>query len=177
MKISIDELRSRLQQRIPIQFKEDLPDLDAVKPVVGELYLVAGSTGIRITGRVTTLLKLHCHRCLRVYFHSLTLDIDERLVWQTDAQPPRERELLKRDFVEPIPEDGILDISDIVYQAVTLATPTHSLCGPECPGPPVSDKSYHHGSLGGAKDEGDRIDPRWENLKTLFPKEETEGKS
>ena len=160
-----------------ITFKENLPDLDAVKPVVGELHVVAGSSGLRLTGLVKTLLKLHCHRCLRPYFQSLSLDIDEWFVYQADTGAPRDRELRKRDFVEPIPPDGMLDISDIVYQAVTLAVPSYCLCGEECPGPPLSDKLDQQGSLGLAKEDGSRTDPRWENLKTLFPKEETEEKS
>ncbi len=177
MKISIDELRSQPQGRMVLPFQETLPDLEAVKPIVGELHLVAGSTGVRITGFVQTLLKLQCDRCLRPYFQSLNVDIDERLVYETETEHPRDRELQKRDFVEPIPEDGLLDIADIVYQAVTLATPTHCLCGPECPGPPVPDKTGEQASLGLAKEGASRIDPRWENLKTLFPKQETDEKS
>ncbi len=162
-----------------------LSGLDAVKPVVGELVISASATGMRLSGRVQTLLKLQCDRCLKHYFQSLSVEIDERFVIQDlgdqfQKQAPRDRELSYKDFVEPLPEDGKLDISDVVYQAVTLAKPTACLCGDQCPGPPVPDTDAKSGSLEQDKVTGGgaaQIDPRWKNLKSLFPKEETETKS
>lgn len=177
MKISVEELRARPSQRLTISYKEELKGIDAVKPVIGDLSLSLDSTGVRIHGRLQTLLKLHCHRCLRAYFQGLNIDIDERLVFDLNEEQPRERELLKRDFVEPIPKSGVLDISDIVYQAVTLATPSHFLCGSECPGPPTAEGTGSQQALAEPKEQESRIDPRWKNLKTLFPKQETDGKS
>lgn len=176
MKVSIDDLEGQPQQRLLYSFKESLEGLDAVKPVVGDLTLSLGPWGVRVSGRVQTLLKLTCDRCLRPYFQSLNVEIDERLVYKSkDAQVPRERELSRDDFVEPIPEDGVLDISDIVYQAVTLAAPTYCLCGAECPGPPTAEESGK--SLGQDKPERPAEDPRWKNLKTLFPSEGSGEKS
>ena len=177
VKVSIEELKSSPQQRKGFSFNETLAGLDAVKPVLGELIISLDAVGVRLSGRLQTLLKLSCHRCLKAYFQSLSVEIDERFVYRSDEEVPRERELLRDDFVEPIPVDGILDISDVVYQAVTLATPTFCLCGPECPGPPLNEAADRGGPLASGQ-EGERpMDPRWKNLKTLFPKEETGGKS
>jgi len=177
MKISIDELRSAPQQRMSVSFKQDVKGLDTVKPVIGDLQLLADSSGARVAGQVQTLLKLNCDRCLRPYFQQLSVPIDERFIENIDTEGvPRDRELLRGDFVEPLPRNGMLDISDIVNQAVTLATPTFCLCGDECPGPPVTNRAGDEGSTEGG---GSRtaVDPRWKNLKTLFPKDETEENS
>ena len=133
MKVSLEELSTLPQPKLSISFKEVLSGLDAVKPVVGELVISASATGMRLSGRVQTLLKLQCDRCLKHYFQSLSVEIDERFVIQDlgdqfQKQAPRDRELSYKDFVEPLPEDGKLDISDVVYQAVTLAKPTACLC-------------------------------------------------
>lgn len=176
VKISIDELRSQPQQRMLIGFREALAGLEAVKPVVGDIVVSLGSWGVHISGRVTTLLKLTCHRCLRAYFQTLYVDIDERLVHDVDDKVTR-RELTRDDFVEPIPVNGILDISDLVYQAVTLAAPTCCLCGADCPGPPVAEWAGNGSPLVRDNLEGGRVDPRWKNLKTLFPKEDSGEKS
>ncbi len=157
-----------------IGFKETLTGLDAVKPVIGDVRLTLGHWGVSISGRVQTLLKLTCDRCLRAYFLSLNVDIDEKLVHDFDkGSHRRDRELLKKDFVEVIPADGVLDISDIVYQAVTLAAPTYCLCGSDCPGPSGSQRDSDGLSLAGDKKEAEKADPRWKNLKTLFPKEDS----
>jgi uncharacterized protein len=182
LKISLDELRALPQQRLDIDFKESLEGTQAVKPAVGDLLVTAKSTGMRLTGKVQTLLKLQCDRCLRPYFQSLSVDIDERFVieglneYEFVKSNTKERELAKSsDFFETLPPDNMLDITDVVYQAVTLATPTACLCGDQCPGPPMPTKSGKKASLNQGKEsrKGDQeIDPRWKNLKSLFGNED-----
>jgi len=183
VKVSLDQLQSLPHGRLDLEFNETLDETEAVKPVVGELTVSSSSTGMRLTGNVQTLLKLNCDRCLKPYFYIMRVDIDERFViadlvdWDSSPQ----KELRKGDdFVEALPRDNMLDISDVVYQAVTLATPTRSLCGEQCPGPPTPTSSSKKASLGrnkeGRKGENS-IDPRWKNLKSLFPNEDAETKS
>lgn len=171
------------QSRLDLKYHENLEDTPAVKPVVGDLTVSAGSTGMRLVGRLQTLMRLSCDRCLRTYFQSISFDIDERFVIaelavsrQNDKNQPRDRELTRlEDFAETLPPDNVLDITDVVYQAVTLATPSRCSCGDQCPGPPTPSATGKKASLGKAKD-GRRkdsvIDPRWQNLKSLLPKDD-----
>ncbi|MDR3614418.1 MAG: DUF177 domain-containing protein [Candidatus Obscuribacterales bacterium] len=187
MKITVDEIRAMPAHRLNLEFKETLGDTACVKPVVGEVSISLGAIGVTLTGRVVSLLKLHCDRCLRPYFQSLTVELDERLVSKEYFEgESREKELQRDDFVELMPDDGVLDINDIVYQAVTLATPSYCFCGTECPGPPkVHESGNSHGN--GATDDGGKptgptgnkkpIDPRWQNLKTLFPNQDSQENS
>lgn len=197
MKVSIDELKTLPQHRVDLEFNEKLEGVEAVKPVVGELSLQYSASGIRLVGRVKTLLKLQCDRCLRPYFQALTIDIEEAFVsddYGVDDREVKERELQKSDFVEMLPPDGVLDISDVVYQAVTLATPAFKDCGSECPGPPATEeRSEDAAAVGNAGSAGKKdrtargaktkapadlkIDPRWKNLKTLFPNEDSQQNS
>jgi uncharacterized metal-binding protein YceD (DUF177 family) len=181
MRISVDELKELPQRRLGIQFKEELPVEGAVKPVVGELSLGFSAPGVRLSGNVKTLLKLNCQTCLRPFFHALSVDLDELFVPARSEREdfemgaPREKELLRDDFYEELSEDGFVDISDVVYQAVTLACPVFSRCGDECPGPPKAGSSGSDGVSGSGSETASAdkpIDPRWKNLKTLFPKQE-----
>jgi uncharacterized protein len=183
LKISLEDLRGLPQQRLRIDFNESLPELQTVKPVVGDLSMAASISGVRVVGRLHTLLKLTCHTCLKPFFKALSFELDERFVYEDylNEGGPRElkeKELQTGDFVEWIRYEGFLDISDIVYQAVTLATPIYCSCGNECPGPPSYDKqnsekqqTKSHSSADQERTES--IDPRWKNLKTLFPSEES----
>jgi uncharacterized protein len=182
LKISLEDLRGLPQQRLKIDFKETLPGLQTVKPVVGDLSMVAGISGVRLTGRLRTLLKLTCHTCLKPFFEALNFELDEQFVYEDylneDPRELKEKELQTDDFVESIRYEGFLDISDIVYQAVTLATPIYCSCGSDCPGPPSygkQDKEDHEAKSGSSTRNkgGESIDPRWKNLKTLFPTEES----
>ncbi len=187
MKVSVDELRSLPGQRQSFEFKEMLPGLPTNKPVVGNLSVASNASGLKVWGDVKTLLKLECDRCLQPYFLSLTVDIDEKFV-PSDLVGAAgvQKELQRDDFVEAIPDSGIVDISDVVYQAVTLATPSYCRCGPECPGPAAASEADSLTASGskakpspGKKSGGDdpgleNIDPRWKNLKTLFPKNDSQ---
>lgn len=181
LKVAIDDLSALPQQRVSVNFKEEIPLEEVVKPVLGELTVMLGAAGVRVRGTVTTLLKLTCHSCLRPYFQSLTVAIDERFAPEARIQGevPRDRELLKEDFVEPLPEDGMLDITDVVYQAVTLATPVFCRCGPDCPGPPKPETGTGVDLVesGSAALPQKPIDPRWKNLKSLFPKDDSQPNS
>lgn len=183
MKVSLEQLRALPQPRLEIEFHETLEGTEAVKPVVGDLTVSASSTGMKLSGRVQTLLKLNCDRCLRPYFQPIAVDLDERFVIAglIDPDPSPQKELIRaEDFAETLPGDNTLDITDVVYQAVTLATPTACLCGDQCPGPQMPAKTAKKASLSRDKDarKGEKpIDPRWKNLKTLFPNEDRETKS
>jgi uncharacterized metal-binding protein YceD (DUF177 family) len=182
LKISLEDLRGLPQQRLKIDFKESLPELQAVKPVIGDLSMAASISGVRLNGRLRTILKLTCHTCLKPFFKALDFELDERFVYEDylndDPRDVKEKELQTYDFVESIRYEAILDISDIVYQAVTLATPIYCSCGEECTGPPSYDKQNSESQEPKARSSAvsertDSIDPRWKNLKTLFPSEES----
>jgi uncharacterized metal-binding protein YceD (DUF177 family) len=183
VKVSLDDLRTLPQQRLRLDFKESLPQSCAIKPVSGELSIFAGASGARLEGRIHTLLKLVCHSCLNPFFQALSLDLDERFIYEDYLSEPekdlRERELLKGDFVEAVPYSGAIDVSDVVYQAVTLATPTYCSCGPDCPGPPKAKGDFaqalHSSDLDLPVTSADAklVDPRWKNLKTLFSKDDS----
>jgi len=194
MKVSVDDLKVLPQRRLDLDFNEKLEGLEAVKPVVGEIVLQYSASGVRLNGRVKTLLKLQCDRCLRPYFQALAVNLEEGFVsehYSNSIVDNSDRELRQSDFVEPIPANGVLDISDVVYQAVTLATPAFKDCGSECPGPPGAAEPSEEGAAvesggkgvksgGGSKNAAqaeDKIDPRWKNLKTLFPKEDSQQNS
>jgi len=182
LKLSLEELRGLPQQRLKIDFHESLAGLETVKPVVGDLSIIAGASGVHLSGRVQTLLKLTCHTCLKPYFQALKLELDERFVYEhylsETNRDIKEKELLTRDFVESIPYAGSIDISETVYQAVTLATPTYCSCGSECAGLPLYNiEKPPDNAVKAQSRAGDQpaatIDPRWKNLKTLFPSKES----
>jgi uncharacterized metal-binding protein YceD (DUF177 family) len=192
MKISIDEIKSLTGQRLAFGFRETLAGTAAIKPVMGEMAVNANVSGVKLTGRLQTLLKLQCDRCLRPFFQSVVLEIDESFVYPHLVEgevKDRElqRELQRGDWAESLPANGILDIDDIVYQAVTLATPTYCFCGEDCPGPPHAQQLGEESAAGGSSSSGRKsvesaessrpIDPRWENLKTLFPKQDSSENS
>ncbi len=68
MKINVDDLQALPSHRLALEFNEELEVSQAVKPVVGELVLTFGATGMRMVGNVKTLLKLTCQGLSQTLF-------------------------------------------------------------------------------------------------------------
>lgn len=80
-----------------------------------------------------------------------------------------------------MPYYGEIDVSDVVFQAVSLAIPAYCSCGGECPGPPVYNATNDAGNKNvqtpaALEFDDEKIDPRWHNLKTILPKDNKNGK-
>ncbi len=156
MKISIDKLRN--ENPLNIFFKEEINGINAIKPVTGNLTLTLNSTGVRIKGIISTILKLTCVRCLNTYFFPIKVTINENLIFNLVTDNAKDRELLKNDFVENIPVDNQIDLSDIIYQSVILTSPTQNICTSDCQG------------ITSGSNSKDSFDPRLAKLKNLIPK-------
>ncbi len=181
LKVSLEDLRALPQKRLQISFNEPSSSIEVVKPLLGDLVVVGNTSGAQVVGKINTLLKLVCHSCLRQFFQPLSLQLDETFVYEDylneGAKESRDRELLKDDFVESVSYSGFIDVSDLIYQAVTLAIPSFCSCGSDCPGLSVTrainnDKARGKPSKTGRGENIKQLDPRWQNLKKLLPKEE-----
>ncbi len=181
MKISLRDLRARPGQKVTLPYNELFDDPQMVKPVLGDIFLAATTALVRLQGNIQTIVKLQCHTCLNYFFKSLSLELNEEFVYEdylnANALKVKDRELQKEDFFETVPYDGEIDVSDIVFQAITIAIPVYCSCGDKCPGFPV----YNTGTgetikkpsaaAGDMPNEPEWVDPRWHNLKTILPKD------
>ncbi len=184
MKISLRELRAGSGQKLSLQFNELLSDPQMVKPIVGDIFLSTSSATIKLQGHIETIVKLQCHSCLNYFFKPLQLELNEEFVYEDylngKALNPRDRELQREDFFESVPYDGEIDVSNVVFQSVTLAIPTYCSCGAECSGPPIYNVKAGENikNVQNSDSSADRgwTDPRWHNLKTILPKDNLDEK-
>jgi len=157
-----------------------------IKPVLGDIFLSTSTAAVRLQGHIVTIVKLQCHSCLNYFFQSLALELNEEFVYEdylnVKALSTKDRELQREDFFETVSYDGEIDVSDVVFQAVTLAIPAYCSCGTQCPGPPIynvkaSDNIKNvRTSAGNDPTEDEWTDPRWHNLKTILPKDNKDKK-
>jgi len=175
LKICLKDLRSRPGQRLHVNLCEPIEEQNLETPVEGEVFLAANSASVRLSGKINTIVRLCCHHCLISFLHPLEIDLDEEFVYEdylNDKDPKeKDKELQPEDFYETVPYAGTIDILDVVYQAIVLAIPNNCICGPGCVGPPIYNKSSTAKSQRTRTGDGETpssIDPRWNNLKTIF---------
>jgi uncharacterized metal-binding protein YceD (DUF177 family) len=181
LKISLSELRCQPAHKLNLQFNELLAEVPMATPAVGDLVLSASTALVRLQGTIETVVKLQCHTCLNYFSRFLSLELNEEFVYEdylnANALKVKDRELQKEDFFETVPYHGEIDVSDIVFQAITIAIPVYCSCGDQCPGFPVYNKEAGEtikklpSTLDDEPNEPEWVDPRWHNLKTILPKD------
>ncbi|ACQ79863.1 protein of unknown function DUF177 [Beutenbergia cavernae DSM 12333] len=133
-----------------------------------ELRLESVMDGILVTGSADVALAGECVRCLTAVTDELTVPFQE-LVYYSDVRDARRRQDddAEGEQVERYVLTGeLLDLEQMVRDAVVLALPFQPLCRPDCPGLcPVCGIRLAEAGPDHAHDE---TDPRWAALVGLL---------
>ena len=102
-------------------------------------------------------LVFECHRCLKNVNISLENTVERVLVTSNESDENEEFILI---------EDGVLELSSVVEEDITLNLPLQILCNEDCAGLcPQCGKDLNNGMC---ECDETKIDPRLEALKNLF---------
>lgn len=143
MRVRIDEIpesgrtlrfhwdEDRLLQFVP---PNDPFSLKLLRPVNVVLNLNRRPDHIRITGKLTGLLEVNCHRCLRPFQLPLDESVDIFLV-ANDRMPSEEQKELEPDELLYEFFDGeVIEVDRLVAEQIFLALPVKVLCSEDCKG-------------------------------------------
>jgi uncharacterized protein len=164
------------------EFKEDIrhldPDLDVRRPLEGTITLMRTSQGILVSGRLETVLRTECRRCLEPANARVLLEIEEEFhptVAINEAPVDRVPEEEYDDDALLIDEHHMLDLREVIRQGLWLAAPMEALCRPDCAG--LCPQCGGNRNRGECQCEEQVLDPRWAVLQTLLDQTETEERS
>ena len=100
----------------------------------GKLFFQRTPSGIEVTGRIRTVLSLHCARCLKKFILPIEWEFGDCFVHMRDIPSDEDKELLQDDMnVSLLPEEGI-EAKDIVEEQIWLNIPMKPLCHDGCKG-------------------------------------------
>jgi uncharacterized protein len=147
------------------------PELDPVRPLVGSIVLMRTSQGILATGKLYTTLSAECRRCLDPCEIDVELDLEEEFhpVIRIEGAPVDDVPEDESDEALLIDAHQILDLSEVIRQALWLASPQEALCRPDCAG--LCPRCGGNRNLGECKCGPETIDPRWAALQALLSDE------
>lgn len=155
------------------EVSEDIRHLDAelepIQPLVGLVSLMRTSQGILLTGRLQTVLRVACRRCLEPCTMEAELELEEEYhpVVRIAEAPLDDAPEEDRDEALVIDEHHILDMSEVVRQGLWLAGPTEALCRSDCAG--LCPDCGGNRNIGECRCDQRAIDPRWTALQALLP--------
>lgn len=162
------------------------PDLTLLGPLVGDVQLMRTHSGVLVTAHLSTAVQVACNRCLAPIALPIRVSVEESYRPLTEVHTGRyiPREAYEGSAVELddaallIDEHHILDISEVVRQALWLAHPMYPSCnwpGPdECPNLIAYRQELATAAVVLVDGEGPainagEIDPRWSALLALRP--------
>jgi uncharacterized protein len=157
------------------ELDEDIGNLDeALEPVqslAGSVVLMRTSQGVLVTGKLRTMLKATCRRCLELCDMEVELDIEEEFYPSLPISGFQIDRIEDEDYDDAllIDEHHILDLREVIRQALWLAAPEDALCRIDCAG--LCPRCGGNRNLGECQCAQPEIDPRWATLQALLPDE------
>lgn len=158
------------------------PELMPLGPLVGDVELLRIHSGILVKANLSTALRVGCNRCLEPIASTVRFSIEESFRPLTEVRTgryiaPDEFEGEEEDLEDEaliINEQHILDISEVVRQAIWLALPMYPTCNwtgaGECPNLTAYRQEAGITAETGeemALSDEEAIDPRWAALLEL----------
>ncbi len=111
------------------------PEVEAVGPVSGWLHLIRDHAGVLVTGSLAAQVRVACSRCLEPVILQLDVELEEsfRPTVAIPGGPPAVRED-EWEAATLIDERNVLDVGEVLRQAMLLAVPLQVLCRTDCAG-------------------------------------------
>ncbi len=124
-------------------------------------------SALLVTAGLHTTLELECCRCLEPFATTIELQIEEEFRPSVDIQTGAVLPVTDRDEdATTIDAHHLLDLAEIVRQAIFLALPMHPLCKQDCAG--LCSQCGQNLNWGQCDCATEAIDPRLEVLRRLL---------
>ncbi|MGB0387638.1 MAG: YceD family protein [Ardenticatenaceae bacterium] len=150
---------------------DDLDDLDPElviqTPIKGQLKFTKIPKGILVNGDFKTMLEFSCDRCLEPLDQTISIELEEEFRPAVDlltgASLPQSED---DEEATQIDAKNIIDLSEVIRQALLLGFPSRRLCRSDCKGLCVEcGQNLNQGECNCATES---LDPRWSALRSLL---------
>lgn len=143
------------------------PELVALRPLTGTVTMLRTRKGILVGGKLQTTLLGTCRRCLEPTEVQAEVNLEEEFysvarIGEVPVETVPEEE---QDDALLINDRHILDLREVVRQALWLSGSMDTLCRPDCAG--LCPHCGGNRNLGECTCEETVIDPRWAALRAL----------
>jgi uncharacterized protein len=142
-------------------------ELEIKSPLTGRLKMIRSSDSILVTASLQTVVELECCRCLEPCTTPLNLEIEEEFYPSVDVHTGAQLPVTQaEEEATIIDEQHVLDLTEVIRQAIFLGLPMHPLCAQNCAG--LCAQCGQNLKEGACQCAADEVDPRLEVLKELL---------
>lgn len=135
-------------------------------PLIGRIVMLRTSEGVLVEGNLDGAVVVECSRCLRPVTVPVTVALEEEFKPTVDVLRGAYLHVDEEDAALLIDEHHILDLGEVLRQALLLETPMQVLCRPDCAGFCQScGQDLNEGSCDCTPADAD---PRWDQLSALL---------
>lgn len=132
----------------------------------GSVSLLRTPRGILVQGTVRVVFAEECGRCLMGYSQELEAEIEEEFLPVIDVVSGSPLAVPKGEEALLINEHHLLDLAEVLRQAIVTARPLQPLCREQCAG--LCPECGQDRNVARCRCEGKNGDPRWARLKELL---------
>lgn len=112
----------------------DEVDVSQTAPLAGRVSMLRTNLGILVEGVLAGSVTVSCTRCLKPVALDVTVELEEEFKPTIDVVRGAYVPVDEEDTALLIDEHHVLDISEVLRQAVLLEVPIQVLCRPDCAG-------------------------------------------
>jgi uncharacterized protein len=109
-------------------------DFDFESPLQSEVKIKKAGQSVLITGKVQTILRLQCVRCLKEFFYPLSSIFELTLHPLKEAPSEEEVELGSEEMESSFFEGGEIHLSEVACEQIFLEIPYQPICQEDCKG-------------------------------------------
>ena len=158
MKVKISEIENLDNKTLNLNFSEIIEEFNSAVPVKAELNIQILGSIIKISGKINAFLNLVCDKCLKDFTKEFNIQVEEIYNrYCLNDSNSQEFEIKSDCFSEDLNGSDEIDITDFVYQSITLDIPNKLVCDINCNGDENINKFIKQ----------DIIDPRLEIFKNI----------
>ena len=158
MKVKISEIENLDNKTLNLNFSEIIEEFNSAVPVKAELNIQILGSIIKISGKINAFLNLVCDKCLKDFTKEFNIQVEEIYNrYCLNDSNSQEFEIKSDCFSEDLNGSDEIDITDFVYQSITLDIPNKLVCDINCNGEENINKYIKQ----------DIIDPRLEVFKNI----------
>jgi len=136
--------------------------------VQGKVNLLRTHRGVLVRGALHTEVQLTCSRCLSLFNHPVTLNIEEEYIPTVDVISGALLSSPEEPGSFPIDAHQVIDLTEAMRQYAVLATPIKPLCREDCAG--LCQNCGHNLNQEPCGCSPQAVDPRWAELSKLLDK-------
>jgi uncharacterized protein len=131
-----------------------------------DIVLFKKGSEITLTGSAKFSLTLQCSRCLEEFTTHEEENLSAHFVRRETYPNNQKEKLLESDIIVEYYDRDIIDLTQIIYDAINLSIPMKPLCKEDCKGLcPICGTNLNKETCNCQRE---KIDPRWEPLKKLL---------